>query len=203
MKSTVTTKNYTATLLQLFTTFLKIGAFTFGGGFAMLPVIEREVVTRRQWLTAADMMEMVIISESTPGVIAVNSATSVGYRTRGVLGGIVATLGVILPSFLIILALSFAVTALQGNAIYTRAFLGIQTCVCVLIFNAFISLFRNVARDIFCYILLVASFTVALFTNFNVILLIIIGGAVGVVYTLLRRGKNLLPIQPAEADEEE
>ena len=90
-------------LLELFLTFLKIGAFTFGGGYAMLPLIQREIVEKRKWITNDDILEVVAIAESTPGPIAVNSATFVGYRTGGFSGALLATLGVVLPSFVIIL----------------------------------------------------------------------------------------------------
>ena len=94
-------------LLTLFLTFLKIGAFTFGGGYAMIPLIQREIVENKKWLSDDDILEIIAISESTPGPIAINSATFVGYRTCGVLGSVAATLGVVLPSFVIIFAISF------------------------------------------------------------------------------------------------
>ena len=116
-------------LWELFWTFFKIGAFTFGGGYAMIAILEQDLVENKKWISSADMMDMIIIAESTPGVIAVNMATSIGYRKRGVLGSIIATLGVTLPSFLMILALSFAVEEFSGNHWYKAAFAGIRCCV--------------------------------------------------------------------------
>ena len=104
-------------LWQLFITFFKTGLFTFGGGYAMIAILEEELVSSKKWLTSQDMLDMIVIAESTPGVVAVNTATSVGFRMRGVLGAIIATLGVVLPSFLIITALTFVITSfdLENN----------------------------------------------------------------------------------------
>ena len=100
-------KNKWKTLWQVFATFFKIGAFTFGGGYAMIPLIQRETVENHNWVTEDDILEIIAIAESTPGPIAINSATFVGYRTCGVLGSMCATIGVVLPSFVIILLISF------------------------------------------------------------------------------------------------
>ena len=99
---------------QLFGTFSKIGAFTFGGGYAMIPLIQREVTERRRWLEDRDILDIVAIAESTPGPIAINTATFVGYQVCGTLGAFCATLGVVLPSFLVIYAVSFVLTAFCG-----------------------------------------------------------------------------------------
>ena len=88
--------------LQLFISYLKIGFFGFGGGYAMIAILQEELVNNRKWITNNDMLDMIVVAESTPGVIAVNTATSIGYKQRGILGAIIATLGVVLPSFLII-----------------------------------------------------------------------------------------------------
>ena len=106
-------KNKWKTLWQVFATFFKIGAFTFGGGYAMIPLIQRETVDNHKWVTEDDILEIIAIAESTPGPIAINSATFVGYRTCGVLGSVAATLGVVLPSFAIIFALSFVLRQFQ------------------------------------------------------------------------------------------
>ncbi len=192
-------KKLRVSLWQLFWTFFKTGLFTFGGGYAMIAVLEEELVTRRKWITSGDMLDMLVIAESTPGVIAVNTATGVGYRTRGVWGAIVATVGVVLPSFAIITALSFAIRALSDNLWYKAAFTGVQACVTVLVLNAFVKMFNQLERGWFSALLLVAAFNVALFTNFNVIFLILIGGAAGIVYALVadaivKRRNKPLPI---------
>ena len=190
-------------LWQIFATFFKTGLFTFGGGYAMISILEEELVSGKKWITTQDMLDMLVIAESTPGVIAVNTATSVGYKLRGVLGAIIATLGVVLPSFLIITALTFLINEISSNAWYQAAFTGIQACVTILIINAFVKLAKQVEKNWFSIVLLIASFAVAVFTNFDVIFIILIGGVLGVVYTLIKEridgNKNRsLPLVEAE-----
>ena len=176
-------------LWQLFATFFKTGLFTFGGGYAMIAILQEELVDKKKWITNQDMLDMIVIAESTPGVIAVNTATSVGYKTRGVLGAIVATLGVILPSFLIISVLSYLIEAFQSNVWYQSAFKGIQACVTVLVVNAFTKMFKQIEHDAYNYIAFVVAFAIAAFTNFSVIYLILIGGVCGFIVTLLKDKK--------------
>ena len=172
-------------LWRLFVTFFKTGLFTFGGGYAMISILEEELVTNKKWITTQDMLDMLVIAESTPGVIAVNTATSVGFKLRGVLGAIVATLGVVLPSFLIITALTFVINEFSSNPWYQAAFTGIQACVTILIINAFVKLAKQLEKSWFSIVLLLASFAVAVFTDFDVIFIILIGGVLGIVYTLI------------------
>ena len=195
-------------LWQLFVTFFKTGLFTFGGGYAMISLLEEELVAHKKWITSEDMLDMLVIAESTPGVIAVNTATSVGYRVRGVLGAIIATLGVVLPSFLIITALTFFLNEFSDNRWYQAAFTGIQACVTILIVNAFVKLARQIERTWFSVLLLVAAFGVAVFTNFDVIFIILIGGVLGVVYTLIKehinsKKKKALPLEESERLDDE
>ena len=188
-------------LWQLFITFFKTGLFTFGGGYAMIAILEEELVAKKGWITSQDMLEMLVIAESTPGVIAVNTATSVGYRVRGIFGAILATLGVVLPSFIIITALSFVISEFQDNRWYKAAFTGIQACVTVLVFNAFIKMAKQVEWNWFSGIIMPAAFAVALFTNFDVIYVILIGGVLGIVYTLIAdcvAKKKSLPLEQSD-----
>ena len=194
------------TLWQLFFTFFKTGLFTFGGGYAMIAILEEELVSKRGWLTSQDMLDMIVIAESTPGVVAVNTATSVGFRVRGVWGAIVATLGVVLPSFLIICALTFFITAFENNRWYKAAFTGIQACVTVLIFNAFIKMAKQVEWNWFSWIIMPVSFAVAVFTDFDVIFVIGIGGVLGIAYTLIAQSvskKKSLPLEQSERLDEQ
>ena len=200
-KSEVSQKR--VSLWQLFITFFKTGLFTFGGGYAMISILEEELVAHKKWITTQDMLDMLVIAESTPGVIAVNTATSVGFRVRGVLGAIVATLGVVLPSFLIITALTFFINEFSDNPWYQAAFTGIQACVTILIINAFVKLAKQIDRNLFSIVLLIAAFCVAVFTNFDVIFVILIGGALGVVYSLVKecvygKKKKALPLEDTE-----
>ena len=177
-------------LWQLFATFFKTGLFTFGGGYAMIAILQEELVDKKKWITNQDMLDMIVVAESTPGVIAVNTATSVGYKTRGVLGAIVATLGIVLPSFLVISLLSYLIDAFQSNIWYQSAFKGIQACVTVLVINAFTKMFKQIEHDIYNYVSFVVAFAIAALTNFSVIYLILIGGLCGLVVTLLKQKKS-------------
>lgn len=190
-----------ASLWSLFITFFKIGAFTFGGGYAMVSVMEEELAEKKKWITSQDMLDMLVIAESTPGAIAVNTATSVGYRTHGVIGGIVATLGVVLPSFIIISALYFVISALEGNRWYNAAFKGVNACVAVLIINAFVKMGKQLPHDAYNYIVAAVAFVVATVVPtyvewFDVVYLIIIGGVLGLVMFLILRAKGKpLPLE--------
>lgn len=172
--------------LQVFLSFFKIGLFTFGGGYAMISVISAELVERKKWLTQDDMTDMLIISEMTPGAIAVNSATFVGYKVAGVLGGILGTLGVVLPSLTIITVLSFFVHYLEEVAWLAAAFKGIQAVVVVLIVNAMVKFFRQLDKSWQSYLIAAAAFAVTLLTDLNVIFLILAGGVYGIAYTLIK-----------------
>ena len=202
----VNTASKRVSLWELFITFFKTGLFTFGGGYAMIAILEEELVAKRGWITSQDMLDMLVIAESTPGVVAVNTATSVGFRVRGVLGALIATLGVVLPSFLIITALTFFITAFENNPWYKAAFTGIQACVTVLVINAFVKMAKQVQWNWFSLISMPAAFAVALFTNFDIIFIILIGGVLGIVYTLIAERvskKKALPLEQSERLDEE
>ena len=134
-------------LFDLLLTFLKIGLFTFGGGYAMLAMIENSCVTEKGWISHDDMMNVTVIAESTPGPIAINCATFVGYRQAGIIGGIFATLGVIFPSVVIITVIAAFLTNFAELKVIQYAFEGIRVCVCVLIFNAVQKLWKKSVID--------------------------------------------------------
>lgn len=145
-------------ILHLFLTFLKVGALTFGGGYAMIPIINREVVEKRKWLQQSEIIDILAISESTPGPIAVNTATYVGYRVAGFWGSFFATLGLVCPSFLIIFIISSFYKTFMSWSIVTAAFKGIRAGVIILLINAVLKLKKSVKFDALAWIL----FTVAL-----------------------------------------
>ena len=125
---------------ELFWTFAKMGVMTFGGGYAMLPILQREVVENKRWVTEEEIMDYYAIGQCTPGIIAVNTATFIGQKIRGIAGGIVATLGLVFPSVVIISILAGLITNFSHLVWVQNAFAGIQVCVCVLIFNAVVKL---------------------------------------------------------------
>ena len=172
-------------LWQIFVTFFKIGAFTFGGGYAMIPLIQREAVDHRKWVTEDDILDIVAIAESTPGPIAINSATFVGYRAAGVLGSAAATFGVVLPSFVIILALSFVLQQFQEVRAVQYAFRGIQAGVLALLFKALWTMYKKAPKGWAAYVVMAGSFLATAVLNINV-LFVIIGCAVfGLVTAML------------------
>ena len=182
-------------LLSLFITFFKIGLFTFGGGYAMISLIENETVSKKDWLSADELLEIIAVAESTPGPIAINSATYVGYKRAGILGSFFATLGVVLPSFLIIFAISFFVDAFLQINLVANAFKGIQAAVGVLIIRAGIKMLKNVKKNIVSIMLLVLALSVTvtfklLGVDFSSIYIIMIGGVVGYIYNTAKEKKD-------------
>lgn len=157
---------------QLFLTFLKIGAFTFGGGYAMIPLIQREIVEKRQWIADEDILEIVAIAESTPGPIAINAATFVGFRICGFWGALFATLGVVLPSFFIILGISFVLKAFQSVKAVQFAFRGIRAGVLALIVRALWSMYRQCRKNAAAYVIMAAAFFLTAFLNVDVLAVI-------------------------------
>lgn len=174
-------------LLPLFLTFLKIGGFTFGGGYAMIPLIQKETVENKHWISDDDILEIIAIAESTPGPIAINSATFVGYRTAGVLGAILATLGVVLPSFVIITIISMVLTQFESLRAVKYAFYGIRAGVLALIVKAFWSMYKKCPRGIVSYIVMAFAFICAAIFDVNVIIVIICSALFGLVTTLLAK----------------
>ena len=170
--------------LTLFLTFFKIGAFTFGGGYAMLPLIQREIVEKRKWITNDDILEVVAIAESTPGPIAVNSATFVGYRTGDFSGALLATLGVVLPSFAVILAISFVLREFESLKAVQYAFSGIRAGVLALVLKALWSMYKQSPKNAVSYALMAIAFVLVAFLGADVLPVIIGCAAVGLIVTL-------------------
>ena len=137
-------------LVNLFMVFFRIGAFTFGGGYAMLPMLQREVVEKYHWATEDELMDYFAIGQCTPGIIAINTATFVGYKNRGVIGAVAATLGMVTPSIIIITLIAAFLTNFADLAVVKHAFNGIRACVCVLIFNAVVKLAKKSVVDKIC-----------------------------------------------------
>ena len=181
--------------LKLFLVFFKIGAFTFGGGYAMIPLIQHEVTVKNKWITDDDILEIVAISESTPGPIAVNSATFVGYRVCGVWGSIAATLGVVLPSFLIMLCVFFLLDKFQEKKPVQYAFMGIRACVLALVLKALISMYKKCQKNWVSYTIIafsvITSVVIARFVPINTFYIIITSAVFGLVtYSIARRRAN-------------
>ena len=168
-------------LLDLFLTFAKVGVMTFGGGMAMLPMLQREIVENKAWATEQELGDYYAIGQCTPGIIAVNTATFVGQKMAGIPGGILATLGVIFPSLVIILCLAGVLGLVAGLEIVQHAFAGIRVCVCVLVFNAVVKLGKQSIIDWPTGIIAVAVMLLAFFTDVSPIVFVLAAAVVGLV----------------------
>ncbi len=172
----------TISLLTIFLVFLKVGAFTFGGGYAMLPIIQREVVTRRGWVEEKLFFDMIIVAQSLPGAIALNSAIQVGLRLRGIAGGSLAALGVIIPSFGIILALAaFFLPFFRDNVYIKAVFYGLRPAVVALIAAAVIKLGRSILDHWLSIALAAVLLAAALLLKVHPIAILIAGGVTGLI----------------------
>lgn len=171
-------------LLKMFVVFFKIGAFTFGGGYAMLPLIRREVVDRENWVKEHEFIDIIAVAQSLPGPVAVNSAVFIGYKLRGLIGAVATTLGVVLPSFIIILIIVMSFTAIKNSPIIEQVFMGIRPAVVSLILIAAVQLLRSLKKTYFNIALIAFSFIAITFFNFHPILVILITAALGLIKTL-------------------
>ena len=181
--------------LKLFLIMFKIGLFTFGGGYAMIAILENEFVEKRGFITKEEFLDMVAIAESTPGPIAINSATYIGYKTAGVIGSALATLGVVLPSFTIIYIISLFFEAFVSFEIVSSAFKGIQVCVVYLIASAGIKLFKglkkNAINNILFALVLISIITLNILNiSFSSIFYILICGVLGLCFYFIGKLKN-------------
>ena len=152
-------------LLELFYIFARIGLFTFGGGYAMISIIEDICVERKKWISHEEMMNMTVIAESTPGPIAINCATYVGYKLAGLLGATVATFGMVLPSFVVIFAISKFLDNFLEITLIAHAFYGIKIAVGILIFDAAITMIKKMKKKVLPRIIMACSFVVMMLVN--------------------------------------
>ena len=185
------TKEY----LSLFLTMLKIGLFTFGGGYAMIALLENEFVAKKKWIEKDEFLDMAAIAESTPGPIAINAATYIGFKNAGIVGSIIATLGICIPSFVIIYAISLFFDAFLSLTLVAYAFKGIQICVVYLILSAGLKMLKQMKKTVFNMIIilitLICMVVLSLFAvKFSTIFYILISGAFGVVVYFLGKLKK-------------
>lgn len=172
-------------LPDLFLTFTKVGVMTFGGGMAMLPILQREVVERKNWATEDELGDYYAIGQCTPGIIAVNTATFVGQKQGGIAGGIVATLGMVFPSLVIITALAGLIAAFSHLAWVQYAFAGIRVCVCVLIFNTVLKLARKAIVDWKTFLIFLAVVVLSVFTELSPVIFVLGAALLGILIKTL------------------
>ncbi len=168
-------------LWEFFVVFARIGGLTFGGGYAMLPILQKEVVEKRGWATEEELLDYYAIGQCTPGIIAVNTATFIGYKRRGLTGGVAATLGVVFPSLVIISIIAAFLTHFADIKLVQDAFWGIRVCVCVLILNAVRKFMKKSIVDICSLLLFVFVFFGVVWTDVSPVELILAAGVLGLL----------------------
>lgn len=181
-------------LLEIFLAFFKIGCFTLGGGYAMIPLIEQEVVRNKKWVKESEVVDVFAVSQSIPGAIAINSSTFIGYKIAGRKGSIAATLGVILPSFLIITTIAAFLKKFQDNEMVNAAFLGIRSCVVALILLAAVKIGKTAIKDKMTFIIATITVIFVVFFDVHAIFAIIGGAAIGSViyFRFPNRAKQII-----------
>lgn len=177
-------------LFDLFWTFCKIGVLTFGGGYAMLPLIQREIVENKKWSTEKEILDYYAVGQCTPGVIAVNTATFIGYKLRGIIGGIVATLGVIFPSIVIILIIATFLQNFADLAIVQSAFASIRVAVVALIITTVVKLIKSSIKDYLGVIIAIIAFVISAFIGLSPVYVVIAAALTGFISKGLRGDKK-------------
>ena len=171
--------------LDLFLTFAKVGVMTFGGGYAMLPILQREVVENKHWATDEELMDYYAIGQCTPGVIAVNTSTFIGKKYKGIPGGVAATLGVVFPSLVIITLIAAVLSNFADLPVVQNAFAGIRICVCVFIFNAVVKLWKSAVKDIPALLIFLVVLLGSVFLDLSPIVYVLCAGILGVILTVM------------------
>lgn len=200
-KERPTTKEIMHIYLDIFITFAKVGICTFGGGYAMLPILQREVVEKKKWAEDDELTDYFAIGQCTPGIIAVNTATFVGSRLKGIPGGILATLGVVTPSILIIIIIAACLSNFQNNPYIIHAFAGIRACVCVLILNAILKLRKSCIIDIPTALIFTVVFLVSVIFGFSPALIVVIAGILGLAISLSKKRLNAAQTDKSQKEE--
>lgn len=178
-------------LFEIFIIFFKIGLFTFGGGMAMIPFIKSEIVTKRKWITDDEMLNIIAIAEATPGVIAVNSATFVGYKLKKFWGSLVATVGVVLPSLIVICIIAMFFNDFLNYPYVGAIFKGIRIGVTVLIFNAGIGMLKKSTKNALVYGLIGLTLLLRILFEMDSIIIILIGAAIAIIVQIIWERKRV------------
>ena len=177
------------TLIDLFFTFCRIGGLTFGGGYAMLPMIQKEIVEEKKWATEEEVLDYYAVGQCTPGIIAVNTATFIGYKVQGIIGAIVATLGVVFPSLIIITIIAALLKNFASYAIIQHAFSGIRVVVIALIISAILKLAKTSIKNSITLIIAILAFISVAFVNLSPIYIVVASGCVGLISKFIRGRK--------------
>ena len=177
------------TLIDLFFTFCRIGGLTFGGGYAMLPIIQKEIVEEKKWATEEEVLDYYAVGQCTPGIIAVNTATFIGYKVHGIIGAIVATLGVVFPSLIIITIIAALLKNFANYSIVQHAFSGIRVVVIALIVSAILKLGKTSIKNSTTLIIAIIAFILVAFVNLSPIYIVIAAACIGLILKFIRGRK--------------
>ena len=177
------------TLIDLFFTFCRIGGLTFGGGYAMLPIIQKEIVEEKKWATEEEVLDYYAVGQCTPGIIAVNTATFIGYKVLGIIGSIVATLGVVFPSLIIINIIAALLKNFANYSIVQHAFSGIRVVVIALIVSAILKLAKTSIKNSTTLIIAIIAFILVAFVNLSPIYIVIAAACIGLILKFIRGRK--------------
>jgi chromate transporter len=192
-------KNKLKQYLELYLTFVKIGAFTFGGGLAMMPIMQRELIEKRGWLTEEELIDYFAIGQSTPGIIAVNVATFVGYKRLGWFGGIIGTIGVVTPSWVIIMLLAGAISSVDKYPLAQKALKGINVAVAALLTSVIVKFSKKTIKSIWNVFFMLLAFTLIYFFKVQSVWIIIASLVTGSLLALYRQKKSRVAADAASA----
>lgn len=202
-KATADTKDRPAKgarlLWQLYWAWFRMGLFTFGGGYAMLPMIQKEVIDRYHWADEEEVLDYYAVGQCTPGAIAVNTATFIGYKVAGTAGGIISTLGVITPSLLIISVIASLLNHFADYPVVQHALAGIRVAVCVLMFVSIEKLLKSGVKGISSWIIFAAAFVLSYFTGISTVVLVILAGAAGYAIFIMKKKRKNTPLPDKSA----
>jgi chromate transporter len=179
--------NYINEILEIFMVFFRMSAVTFGGGYAMLPILQREIVDRRKWFTQEQIIDYYAVSQGLPGIIAVNVSIFIGRGRKGILGGVAGALGIVAPCLIIITLIAAFLKDFQDNPIVRHAFAGVSVCVAALIFDVVLSLWRKAVTHVLGYLIFAIVFITMLYSNLSPILMIVAAACLGIIKGWLER----------------
>ncbi len=169
-------------VLDIFVNFFRFGCFTFGGGWSIVAQIQKEYVEKKRWITDEELLDFTSVGRSIPGLMVGNASVLFGYQAAGIPGALVALLGVVLPPFLIMIAVTFIYGMVKDNVYVARAMMGVRAAVVPIIVSALVKLFKAGMKDAFCYIIALAALALCLFTPISNVLIVLLGAAAGLIY---------------------
>ncbi len=177
--------------LEIFLTFLKIGCFTFGGGWGIVAQIQKEYVEKRHWITDEELLDFTSVGRSTPGLMIGNASVLFGYHAAGFPGALAALLGIVIPPFVIMLGVVFVYDQVKDNLYVARAMTGVRAAVVPIIFSALTKLMKSGLKDAACYLIAAAAFALCLFVKMNNVLIVLLGAAAGLLFQEVRNRRDL------------